>query len=168
MSDVLDVVGAVSDRLVGGMMFHSDHADMMRLLGIKSLRRLHEDGFSNDSHNMRKVRKACVSYLGKIPPHGKQERTKTLDSVAKRGADGIGASERQRLVRASMSDWIEWESGTIDTYARAANELCDHAVMWELMRELQSDTERELSHAREVSLELESCGYDMCHIFEMG
>lgn len=164
---MLDAIGLVSDRLVGGMMFHSDHADLMGLIGVKGLRKMHERGFRDDSHNMRKVRRACMSQLGKMPSHGNQERTKTLDSVVGRSNDNIGASERQRLVRSSMADWVKWESDTIAIYANACDKVAGNACLWELVRGLQADTERELARAKRLMQEFDACGYDMTHIYEM-
>ena len=39
-----DVLGTVCDRLVGGLMFHSEHADLFAYLGIEWLAEAHEDG----------------------------------------------------------------------------------------------------------------------------
>lgn len=162
-----EVMGTVSDRLIGGMMFHSDHADMMRLIGMDGLHRLHEDGFGDDSKSLRRVRVACVEHLCMLPPTARQERTKTLEGMVGRDRSNIGQSEVQRLVRTSMQAWVEWESGTVECLRDAAEKLIGCASLWNLVRKLQRDTERELSKARDIAREMETCGYDMCHVLEM-
>ena len=164
---MIEAVGKVCDRLIGGMMFHSDHADVMALIGMSGLHRLHEDGFMDDSKSLRKVREACVRYLGMLPPSGAQSKTKTLDGMVGRDRFNIGQSEVQRLVRSSMQEWVEWESGTVKCFRNAADEVGDCASLWHLLTKLQKATEKELSKAKETMREMESCGYDMCHVLEM-
>ena len=163
----LEAMGAVSDRLVSGMMFHSDHADAMRMVGMRGLASLHEDGFHDDSHALRKVRRACVRHMCKLPQSKGQSRTDTIDTLVGRDRSNIGASEAQRWVRASMQKWVEWEQGTVETYAKCAESLVGQESLWRLVTKLQRDTERELAHAKDVMLEMEACGYDMCHVLDM-
>jgi hypothetical protein len=149
------------------MMFHSDHADAMSVIGMMGLRALHERGFRDDSDAMRMIRRACVRHTCKLPPSGTQKRTDTIDSLVGRDRAGISASEVQRWVRASMQKWVEWEHGTVEAYADAVAELEGHETLRRKVRRLQRDTEHELAQARELMLEMEACGYDMGHVLDM-
>lgn len=162
-----EVMGTVSDRLVGGMMFHSDHADVMHMVGMNGLAKLHEEGFHDDSHAMRRVRRACVRYLCTLPKSGGQSKTDTIDPLIGRDRGNVSASETQRWVRASMQEWVEWEHGTVEVFSEAAKSLVGHESLWRLVTKLQRNTEQELAHARELMLEMEACGYDMCHVLDM-
>lgn len=162
-----DVLGAVSDRLVGGVMFHSEHADLCRWLGLVKLAKLHEDGFSHDSACLRKVHRLCIDHLGMTVPEGRQERSHLLDAY--HGKRSWDAQPDARAVQDAMADWIEWESGTIDVLSSACRRLWDggEVALSDYVRRICDDTADELAHARRIAHEMRSCGWDMPHIFEM-
>lgn len=165
-----DVAGAVCDRLVGGMMFHSDHADLCRLLGVEWLAKLHEDGYLHDSKAHAKVRRQTIRHVGLLASAGRQERTRTLDQWRGRRMSDVQPDARSIALRDAMRDWCDWEESAADTYRTAYSRLlsCGCMSLAEESKELAVETEEELSRARAIWAEMDACGFDMPHVMEMG
>lgn len=158
----IDVLGTVCDRLVEGMMFHSDRADLCRYMGFEKLTKLHEDGFADDSAAFRKVRRLCVSRLDAFPSQGRQERGHVLDSWKGRARHAVTTEERCDALMAVMQDWVEWEDGTAETYRTAARRLWEmgETALAKKMNGLADDTECELAEAKALHNRLISTGWD--------
>ena len=161
--DELTAMGTVADRLVGGMMFHSDHADLNRFLGLDAFAGLHEDGFLDDSRSLRKVRKKCVLHLGRIPQQGKQERGKDLEKVMAYRSSDLSANDRYRLTVSSLEAWERWERGTAEVFSEASNAL--DGTLWKLVKRLQMGAEKEAVEASRLLTEAKAC--DMAHLYDM-
>lgn len=161
-------LGHVADTLVGGMMFHSDHADLMRFVGLGWLADLHEDGYSHDSAAYRKVRSKCIRHTDRICPTADQKRTGSLASVAKRSRLDVSGQDRRQLLKTSLEEWAAWESDAAKAYSEASVALSDDAALYRLVRKLQRGAERELAEARDYISELSACNWDMVHAFDMG
>ena len=158
----LEALGMVSDRLVGGIMFHSEHADLMHMLGLGW--KAHEKGFIDDSKALRRVRRMSVRHLGAVPPQGRQERRDDrMEGVTRQN---IGPQSTQRLIRASITEWRDWEEGTASTFNEASAHLTGNSCLWEMVRELQAGAERERCEAEELLREMESCSYDLAHAYD--
>ena len=100
----VDVVGTVTDRLVGGMMFHSEHADLCRWLGVMWLAKAHEDGYAHDARCLRKLRRMCVDRMGTFPPEGRQERGHALDVLGYVMGKGFAGAVKYRGAVASYDE----------------------------------------------------------------
>lgn len=158
----IDVLGMVCDRLVEGMMFHSDRADLCRYMGFERLTKLHEDGFHDDSASFRKVRRMCVERLDAIPPQGRQERGHSLDVWRGKVRRSVTTEERRKCLMEVMSDWVDWEDGTADTFRTAAHRLWDmgETALSERVNKLADSTESELARASALHNRLVATDWD--------
>lgn len=158
----IDVLGTVCDRLVEGMMFHSDRADLCRFMGFERLTKLHEHGFEDDSASFRKVRRLCVSRLDAFPSQGRQERGRSLDRWKGRERSSVTTEERRQCLMEAMQDWVEWEDGTADTFRAASRRLWDMgetALSMKVCR-LAEATECELAEAKFLHNRLVATDWD--------
>lgn len=164
----VDVIGVVSDRLVGGMMFHQDHADMLLFAGARRLAKRHREEYLHDSRCLSRVRKACIAHCGMVAPSGRQERTHTLDALRGKVAWEQGHDECERMAMESIRDWIEWEDGTVAvlTDARARLVSCDELRLARMVEDLVCDASDELADARAIWNEMQATGWDMSHLME--
>lgn len=164
------VIGAACDTLVGGMMFHSDHADLCRLLGVEWLACLHDDGYLHDAKSHMRVRRKAIMQTCEIPARGRQERAATLDRWSVVSAEEVDVDARVSALRQSMDEWCSWEREAAATYAGAYSHMLtyDRVDLADEMRRLARDAEREHSEACAIRREMRACGWDMPHIFEMG
>lgn len=165
----IDVLGNVSDRLVGGMMFHSDHADLCRFIGVEWLVSQHEDGYQHDSKCLRKVHMSAIANLGVMVTDGRQERSHALDAYRKESSWTIAQDVACKALKDSMVDWIEWERGTATMMASAYRRLWDggELSLANLVRKIAEDTEEELAHARLLMREMDNACWDMTYILSM-
>lgn len=158
----IDVLGTVCDRLVEGMMFHSDRADLCRFMGLKRLTKLHERGFEDDSSSFRRMRKLCVDRLDAFPSQGRQERGRSLDVWRGKARSSVTTEERRKCLMEVMGDWVEWEDGTADTFRTAARRLWDMGETALAMRvnKLADSTESELAEAEALHNRLVATDWD--------
>lgn len=165
-----DVVGAACDVLVGGMMFHSDHADLCRLLGIEWLARLHDDGYAHDAVAYRKLRRKAIAQTCEIPTYGRHGRTTTLDRWRGMTADEVDTDGRVTALRQAMDEWCSWERTASEEYGECHSRLLSHGYvdLADEMRHLAIDTEREHAEACALRREMRACGWDMAHVYDMG
>jgi hypothetical protein len=165
---ICEYLGRVSDTLVGGMMFHSDHADLMRLLGLMRFARLHEDGYMSDSKAYRKVRAMCIDHGRMLCPSGDQSRGKSLDQLRGKRSDQISAQDRRQLLKGSFEAWAKWEADAASTYAEAAKGLEECEVARHRVLRMQRSAEREMVEAKRALEEMSACGWDLIHAYEIG
>lgn len=165
---ICEHLGRASDTLVGGMMFHSDHADLMRLLGLMGFARLHEDGYRSDSKAYRKVRAMCVDHGRMLCPSGNQSRGKSLDALKGKRSDQINAQDRRQLLKNSFEEWANWEADASSTYAEVAKGLDGDEVARHKVLKMQRSAERELVEAKRILDEMSACGWDIVHAYEIG
>ena len=159
----LAAMGTVSDRLVGGMMFHDAHADLCHFLGMDGFAKLHERGYHDDSKSLRKVRRETIRHLGRIPLQGNQKRTDTLSKVIAYESADLSANDRYRLAVSSLEQWMEWERETARVFGEASESL--DGSLWKLVTRLQRGAEREHAEAYRLLIEAKAC--DLAHLYDM-
>lgn len=165
----IDVYGEVSDKLVEGMMLHSDHADLFDFLGLKGFKRLHEYGYLHDTGNYRMIHRYAINHLGMIPPQGRQERPTSLDAYMGRDRMDVAEGERRESVEGSITAWVMWERETKAAYQRAWETLTriGEVAAARPIEKLIKDVDRELKKAERLHIRIKATGYDMGHIMEM-
>lgn len=164
-----DVMGTVCDRLVGGLMFHSEHADLCRYMGIEWLSKQHEDGFWHDTRCMRKVKRLCIDHLGVPVPEGRQDRSHALDAHRGTKRWDIKPDVTCAMLCDAMRAWVDWETGTVTVFSSAVSRLesSGELLLADYVRKMAKDTSRELAHARDLLCEMESVSWDMSHVMQM-
>lgn len=164
-----DILGSVSDRLVGGMMFHSDHADLCRWLGVGWLADLHEEGYEHDSRCLRMVHRLGIRFCGVMVPDGRQSRSRSLDAYRQTKRWDVKCDVRESALSDAMHDWVDWENGTATMLNSAYRRLHDSGETKVALkvRRIATDTEGELAHARDLLTEMEAVRWDMTHVLRM-
>lgn len=164
-----DVLGTVADRLVGGMMFHSDHADLCKWLGVMWLARHHENGYLHDSGCLRRVHRKGIEILGVMVPDGRQQRTHALDAFRSTARWNVKPDVRESALCDAMHDWCDWEHGTVELFGSSYRRLFDmgETSLAKMVMHAARDTEKELAGARSMLAEMEAVKWDMSHIMEM-
>ena len=157
-----DVLGTVCDRLVGGMMFHSDYADLCMFMGFKRLRKLHEDGYADDSKMHRKVRRMCLRMTNELPAQGRQDRGRILDRWRSKSRLDVPCEERIAALKEALRDWADWERDTSEIYDDAAKRLWDmgECHMSGTISEMARSAAEEMATACDLTCRLEACGWD--------
>lgn len=161
-------MGRIADTLVGGMMFHSEHADLMRLVGIRWLASLHEDGYEHDAKAYRKARRLCIDHMERMCPTGDQRRPEPVGKAAQTPRQGLSAQDMRQLVKTSLEGWAAWESSAAKAYADASVSLVGNDTLYRWAKRLQRAAEAELAEVRSAISELSSCNWDIVHAYEMG
>jgi hypothetical protein len=160
-----DVLATVADRLVGGMMFHADHADICMYLGYRKLAGMHEDGFEHDSSCYREVHRLGIEYLGLIVKGGRQERNHAVDAYSE-NRNAVSQDVRMAAVKDAMAEWIDWEAATATILKSAYKRLWDAGEMSlaKAVLKMVRDTESELAEARDLNILLSASGWDPAYL----
>ena len=161
--DATEALATVSDRLVGGVMHHSDHADLCWHMGLEEVARMNEAGYRHDSKCLRRVRKAAIRNLGSPLPESRQDRSHLLDAHRREPWWELGPQARQDALRTALGNMAEWEEGTCAVLRRAHESLLarGQATLSDLVWEILADTEGELAGIREACALCETCGWDV-------
>lgn len=164
-----DIMGTVCDRLVGGTMFHLEHADLCEWLGVPWLYDVHRDGYEHDSECLRKMRRLCVQHTGLFATEGRQDRSHLLDAYKQTKKWDVKQDVRKTILRDAMRDWIDWEDGTVTVLTSACKRLSDagNLLLSDKVRKVVNDTSEELAEARDMLVRMEAVDYDMAYILEM-
>jgi hypothetical protein len=164
-----EVMAEVAGRLVGGMMLHSDHADLMAFLGLRGFKRYHERGYHDDAMAFRKIHRATIKYTNMMVPQVDQEGSDELSPYMNYDRMTLDSEAKRNALEGAMASWEEWEQGTVQTYSRAARDLqaLGEAKLWKKVYELQCKAEKELAMLRKLTCDMKTCGWDMCHILDM-
>ena len=164
-----DIMGTVCDRLVGGIMFHLEHADLCEWIGVPWLYELHHDGYEHDSACLSKMRKLCVYHLGTFATEGRQERSHLLDAYKQTKKWDVKQDVRKTILHDAMRDWIDWEDGTVTILTSACKRLSDAGYLFlsDKVRKVVKDTSDELAEARDLLTRMEAVDFDMSFILEM-
>lgn len=164
-----DIMGTVCDRLVGGTMFHLEHADLCEWIGVPWLYDLHREGYEHDSACLRKMRRMCVRHLGTFATEGRQERSHLLDAYKQTKKWDVQPDVRKTVVCDAMQDWIDWENGTVTVLTSACNRLSDagYLLLADKVRAIVKDTSDELASARDMFTRMSAVGFDMTYVLEM-
>ena len=164
-----DVMGTVCDRLVGGTMFHLEHADLCEWAGVPWLYDLHREGYEHDSACLRKMRYLCLHHLGTFATEGRQERSHLLDAYKQTKKWDVKPDVRKTVIHDAMHDWIDWESGTVTVLTSAYNRLADsgNLLLADKVKAVIKETSNELAGAREMLAQMEAVEWDMTYILEM-
>ena len=165
----VDVLGTVADRLVQGMMFHGEHADLCAYLGVWWLAGIHEDGYEHDNRCLRKVRRLSIEYLGLPVPEGRQERGHSLDAFRGMKRWDVSSDAIGPALKDAMHAWIDWEAGTVTVLTSSASRLMDSGelLLYDRVKKIANDTSKELANARDLMREMEAVCWDMSHVLQM-
>ena len=164
-----DIMGTVCDRLVGGVMFHLEHADLCEWAGVPWLRDVHREGYEHDSECLRKMRHLCVHHLGTFATEGRQERSHLLDAYKQTRAWDLKPDVRKTVIHDAMHDWVDWEDGTVTVLTSSCKRLSDAGflLLSDKVRKVAKETSEELAEARSLLREMESVDFDMTYVLEM-
>lgn len=164
-----DIMGTVCDRLVGGTMFHLEHADLCEWVGVPWLYDVHREGYEHDSECLRRMRRLCVHHLGTFATEGRQERSHLLDAYKQTKRWDVKSDVRKTVVCDAMHDWIDWESGTVTLLTSAYNRLADsgNLLLADKVKAVVKDTSDELADARDMLAQMEAVNFDMTYVLEM-
>lgn len=164
-----DIMGTVCDRLVGGTMFHLEHADLCEWIGVPWLYELHHEGYEHDSVCLEKMRRMCVRHLGTFATEGRQERSHLLDAYKQTKKWDVKQDVRKTILHDAMRDWIDWEDGTVTILTSACKRLSDAGYLFlsDKVRKVVKDTSDELAEARDLLTRMEAVDFDMSFILEM-
>ena len=158
-----EALGSVVDRLVGGVMFHSEHADLCWYMGLDVLAKENEAGYRHDSKCMRRLHRLAIAHLGTTPPEGQQKRSGLLDQYAKESRWNVTPNTRKRMLEKALTDMVEWESGTCAVLREAYGVLFDagHMTIANEVERILADTEDELAGYRAELARFQSVNWDL-------
>ena len=159
----IEALGSAVDRLVGGVMFHSEHADLCWYMGLEGLAKENEDGYRHDSKCLRRLHRLAIEHLGMTPPEGQQKRSGLLDQYAKESRWNVTPNTRKRMLEKALTDMVEWEDGTCAVLREAHKSLFENgdAAIAKEVRRILMDTEDELAGYRKELARFQSVNWDL-------
>lgn len=164
-----EVFHNVAERVINGMMLHSELADYYCFLCVPKFADMHEDRYCDESKMYRQICRFCLTthnrlitapqftYESVIPPTWyKYDRfeidTSTIRNGAKRG----------------FETWVEWEKETKKVYEKMYSELLsmNEIDSAEEVKRLVCDVSEELKTAEKIHLRLKAMDYTISAILQ--
>lgn len=110
--EIIEILGKLADRQVGGMMIHEQMADLFDLLNLHGYKRWHEYRFVEESINMRLTKRFCVATTDKIALTSDITDPKGLPSIFinKLRKDITGKLD---IVKGAFEKIATWEKDTL-------------------------------------------------------
>lgn len=163
MTTSTEAIGSAVDRLVGGVMFHSEHADLCWYMGLDALAKENESGYSHDSKALRRLHRLCVRHLGTFAPEGAQKRSGYLDPYVGETRWKVSQNVRKRTLEKVLNEMVEWEEGTCAVLRESYSCLlgCGEMTLSNEVGRILADTEDELSGYRDELTRFQSVNWDL-------
>lgn len=170
MNSDTDVFATISNRMLGGIMFHDQMYQYFLFLRLYSFAKDHKKHYNEESKAYQKINKYFITHrnmlIGNKPvnPSGyipnewySKDRSETTPS------------DIRKAVIFAISSWIGWERETKELYTHCYNKLMElgFAAESDEVMKLVKNVDDELADAESLQLYLSAMDYDVIEIMEM-
>lgn len=165
-----EVFAKIKERLLAGVMFHSDMANYFGFLNLHGFEKMHEYHFFEEAAELREVERYFIEHFNALIPFGQPERAAVIPEYwHNHTRSEVSADAKRRSVRDGIAKWIEWETESKALYAKYYAGLCDigEIAAAKKVGDLICGVDEELKHAQSLALTLEGVSYYMGDITSM-
>lgn len=162
----------MASRMIQGSMFHEQLMNCYLFLGLYGYAEQHKKHYIKESKGYAKICEYVVKRYGRLlytPIKADDVPTLIPSTWLKSRQEDVTDKIRKEAIGASISEWIKWESDTLDLYSSIYQVLISGAndtAAAEFVKSYICDVESELMYARKELIEIEASNYDMVFILE--
>ena len=162
-----EIFSLIAERMVEGLMFHSQMSDYFYFLGLEGYSKCHKFHYFEENANYRKISKYYLTRYNKII----QERPFSNPNVIPSDWYNYSRQDvidqvRKASIKAGFEKWVKWEQETkkiYEEYYRELFKINEEASMLELGKYI-SDVDKELAEAENKLLTLTADNFDISDI----
>lgn len=160
---VEDIFGALSDRQITALMFHSQMADLFDFLGLEGFRRMHEYQYISETKGHRSLCRYYMSHYNKLLVKGHPQGVEVIPSEWRQYTRfDVTPQVRRQAVERSFHEYWEWETDTRELYSQCSKALMDLGCTTDSHQLLKMtlEVDDELRYLNKISLELKAISFD--------
>ena len=164
-----EVFSLIAERMVEGLMVHSQMSDYFSFLGLEGYAECHKYHYFEENSNYRKISHYYLTHHNQII----KDRPFTNPNIIPADwynytRQNVDSAVRKAGVKAGFEKWVKWEKDSksvYETYFQELLKLNEVAAAMELKKYIM-DVDNELAGAEAELLTLFAIDYDMTHIVE--
>lgn len=159
--EINEILGKLISRQIIGVANHEQMANLFDLLNLHGYKRLNEFRFFEESSNLRKAQRFCISITDKLAILEEMTPPKGLpDTFLNKSRKDIGKETKYEIVKSAFEKSKTWEEGTLKLLNElyiSSQQIKAGEVAYFIMRNIEDVTKeikninRELQIIRDVS-----------------
>ena len=152
-----------------GLLIHNQMASLYGFLNLKGYQKCHEYHYYEETCNYRYLQNFFLSHCNKMIHENSIEQPDIIpNNWYKFTKKEVDVNNKRSAVKDLMKKWVEWEKETktlLESSYKQLYELNEISCAIEIMYFIK-DVDKELAHAQETYINLESMGYDIVYIID--
>lgn len=165
-----DIFGAIHDRQISALMFHSQMADLFDFLGLMGFKRMHEYQYLAESAEHRGLCRYYTNHHNKllVGEHPQGPKVIPLEWGQYTRFD-VTPQVRKQAVEKAFNEYREWESDTKKIYSEYSKALMNLGCVADALKinEYIKDVDQELKHLDRMLIKLKAISFDAVGIMDM-
>ena len=164
-----DILNELATHMIQGMMFHEQLMNCYRFLSLPGYAKLHEYRYGEETEGYIRFTEFVTNHYDKlVKPNKVEDQAIVPESWYSMPRTDVSFDIRRESVSAGLSEWINWEKGTLHLYEDACQEMFNLGDMvgYNFVNKYVDDTFKELIYAKNEQLSKKSMNYDMTSIVE--
>ena len=158
---------AISDRMIGGIMFHIQLFNYFNFLGLKGYAECHKYHYYDENKNYVDLCNYCVNHHNKLIAEKKIENKSIIpDDWYMFTRFNVDPNIRKTAVKTGIEQWVKWERETKSMLEQNYQNLINlnEIAIAEKISEIVKDVDEELAQAEKELLFLKAVDYNISDI----
>lgn len=162
-----EIVGQITQRMITGLMVHSQMCDYYSFLGLKGYAKCHLYHFYEENNNYKKFSNYYIRHYDKLVLDLPVANPKVIpDDWYRYTRQDVDVTIRSTSIQAGFEKWVKWEKETKAFYEQQYRNLMDmgYISMAIEVKKYVKDVDFEFADATQKMLSLKAINYDISDI----
>lgn len=159
-----EIFNKIGSHMIEGLMYHDEMAKMYDFIALYGYAQEQNYHYVEESEGYRQLSHYYTSHYYKLMVKENIDDPKIIpDSWYKYSTMSIDTGTKRQLVKELMNKWVDWEKSTKKLYQEMCQELhtIGEIAAAQYLEKYIEDVTKELSHAEQKLIQLETIGYDI-------
>ena len=164
---IVDIFSQIAQRMVEGLMTHSQLADYFGFIGLEGYQKCHVYRYFDENNNYKKIADYYLKHYNKLLVDMPFNNPNVIpNDWFQYSRQQVNDTIRINALQAGIDKWINWEKGTKRFYEQHYQELLqlnEIAAAIELSKYIE-DVDKELAEAEQEKIKLEAINYNISDV----
>ena len=165
--EIQEIFKKLSDRMVSGVMFHEQQADLFDFLNLHGYKRMSEYNARCEMHSYRKLHRYYINHFNKLIEEDVIENPNIIPmSWYKYTRQQVDTNTKRTSVKDNIEKLYKWESETKEIYESMYIEALDigEAAVAKKIACLIKHVDKELKYVTRLHIDLVNMDYEIGYI----
>lgn len=161
---VEEIFSKISQRMIGGLMFHEQMSNYYDFLNLRGYKKCHEYHYLEETCEYKKLCKYYINHHNKLISKSSVDEPKVIpDSWYRYTRQDVDMSTKKTAIKNGINMWVEWEKETKKLYESMYIELMNIGEIAAMLyvKGLICDVDCELKKVERYALDRKSMDYDL-------